>query len=204
MKSRIEDCPTIVHLERWRNGDDAAFDPLHRRLLPLLRVRVLRHRAWPLLQGHFEADDVLQEFWVRSIHTVKHRFEHAGRGSLLGFLGKIVDRQVIDLARRHRAQKRGLGEVQRLSTQVEVAGGNGVARNAPATPTANARCSELEELARQELAPREFEAWRLVEMQGFTSEEAGVAMRASDASVRGLLLRGRARLITRLRSGRSG
>ncbi len=66
------------------------------------------------------------------------------------------------------------------------------------TPTGNARVSEIEELARRELSEREFEAWHLVEVLDHTASEAGLAMSSSDSAVRGLLLRGRSKLVLRL------
>src|ERR1051325_6054169 len=107
MPASSEDNPTRVPFERWKNGDDGAFAELHMRFTPLLRARLRRHRGWPLLAGHFQLEDVLQEVWARALPAVRTGFRAAGPGSLLAFLGKIADRAVIDLARRHRAQKRG-------------------------------------------------------------------------------------------------
>jgi len=198
MTTFAEDCPTVVHLERWREGDESAFELLHRRLDPLLRIRVRQHRVWPLLAQRVQLEDVLQEFWARSIHAVKEKFVHVGRGALLAYLGKIVDRQIIDLARRQLAQKRGDGEVQRLATNFDLPDRGSQVRAAPVTPTSHARHGELLRLAEQLLNPRELEAWRLVELEGYANEEAAVAMRVSESAVRGLLYRGSARLIARL------
>ena len=204
MSAESQDCPTIVHLENWRNGDESAFDRLYSRLLPLLRARVLRHRAWSVLQTHTEVEDVLQDIWARSAKPIKDQFEHIGRGSLLAYLGKIVDRQVIDLARRQKAQKRDAGPSQRLATGFESLDRGGIGGPVIATPTGQARTSELMHIVDEELTGREREAWDLVERQGYTAAEAGMALRATPSAVRGLLLRGRAKLIARLGDSRGG
>lgn len=198
MSTDPQDCPTVIHLENWRNGDESAFERLYSRLLPLLRARILRHRAWPLLRTHTEVDDVLQEIWARSARRVKDQFEHIGRGSLLGYLGKIVDRQVIDLARRHKAGKRDAGHVHTLATGFEAADRGGIGGAILATPTGSARTSELMRIVNEELTDREREAWDLVERQGYSAAEAGIAMRATASAIRGLLLRSRTKLIARL------
>ena len=191
-------CPTGVHFERWKNGDDAVFDALHARFSPLLCARIRRHRAYSLLDGAFHVEDVLQEIWARSVPAAKQKFLDAGPGSFLAFLGKIADRTVIDLARRHHAQKRGRGGAESLSTCFDTADTSRPGRSAPPSPTSNARMSELLCLVKEELSAREFESWDLVEMQGFTAEEAGLAMRSTSAAVRGLLLRSRTKLVMRI------
>ena len=190
--------PTRIPFEQWRNGDDAAFAVLHARFTPLLRARVRRHRVWPFLAAHFDLDDVLQEIWARAATAARTTFRNLGPGSLFAFLGKIADREVIDLARRHRAKKRGDGGAAELSTGFDAAGAARPGCSTPETPTSRARVVELSALARQELNPREFEAWEMVEMRDYTPEEAGLAMRCSGSAVRGLLMRARARLVARL------
>ena len=64
------------------------------------------------------------------------------------------------------------------------------------TPSSRARVSEVEEIARRELTARELEAWDLVEMQDYSAAEAGLAMGCTDAAVRSLLPRARARLVS--------
>ncbi|HEX5051941.1 MAG TPA: sigma-70 family RNA polymerase sigma factor [Planctomycetota bacterium] len=189
------DNPTRIPFERWRNGDDEAFAALHTRFTPLLRARIRRHRAWPLLANHFEADDVLQEIWARAVPAAKSSFCHNGEGSLLAFLSRVADREVIDLARRHRAQKRGRGGPASLATGFDAPDATRPGRPAPTTPTGHARLSELRAMARTLLSDREHEAWDLVEIQQYSAEEAAIALQCSASAVRGLLLRARAKLV---------
>lgn len=190
---------TVMHLDRWRAGDPAAFDTLYRRFGPLLRSRVTRSRVWALLQGRMQPEDVTQEIWARAIPAAQTGFVDAGPGSFLGFLGKIADRTMIDLARRLCAQRRGGGaEAAGLQTDWE----NHVLRKPgnpdQPTPTNLARASELAQLAKEVLPADLHSAWHLVEVEGFTAEEAGLGLRRTASAVRGLLLRARARLMAQL------
>jgi RNA polymerase sigma factor (sigma-70 family) len=192
------DSPTHVPLERWRKGDESAFAVLHARFAPLLRMRVRRHRVWPMLARRIDLDDVLQELWARVMPAVRTQFRHDGPGTLYAFLGRVCDRLVVDIARRMYAQKRGERATRELGTVVDVADGARPGRSAPLTPTGHARFAELVNIARESLSDREFDAWRLVEMEQFSSDEAALAMRCSGAAVRGLMLRARSKLVVRL------
>ena len=192
-----QDWSTDAHVSRWQAGDAVAFQALHNRFAPLLAARVRRSRVWSLLETRCQIDDVVQEIWARVIPSASAAFAPSGRGSFLRFLGKIADRTMIDLARIQRAAKRGDGE-QTLRTTWDRHGGPRPGIPAVQTPTSQARCSELEAIARAALSEREFHAWDLVEIQGFPAEEAGLAMRCSGAAIRGLLLRGRAKLVSRV------
>lgn len=198
------ECPTVVHIDRWKRGDEAAFSTLHARFSPLLRARVRRSRVWPLLDGHQQVDDVVQEIWARALPALRERFVDQGRGSFGGYLGKLADRTMIDLARIHRAAKRGNGEVARtLQTDPGRSAAPCPGRAVLETPTSHARASELMQLAREELNDREYEAWDLVELQEFKADEAGLAMRCSGSAVRGLVMRSCAKLAARLDRQRS-
>ena len=190
---------TAFQVSRWQAGDQVAFGVLHERFAPLLKRRVLRNRAWSALIGRLQVEDVVQEIWARVIPSVQKSFTPSGRGSFLAFLGRLSDRTVIDLARIQRAYKRGgFDAEQPLQTNAEPRASRMRGLPAVETPTSHARCAELETIARKFLGDREYQAWELVEMQGYAAEEAGLAMRCSDSAVRGLLLRGRAKLVTRL------
>jgi RNA polymerase sigma factor (sigma-70 family) len=200
MPPDTSDWATGVQFERWKNGDDSAFESLHDRFAPLLRSRIRRHPAWPVLDGRYPIDDLLQDVWARAVTAARQRFQYVGTGSLLAFLGQILDREVTDQARRHTTKKRGSNRVLSLHD-------DGAAREvlpghaAPDTPTGLARASEILSLARTHLSNREYEAWDLVELQQFSTEEAGLALDCTSAAVRGLLLRGRAKLIVRIGAG---
>jgi RNA polymerase sigma factor (sigma-70 family) len=190
---------TLAHVEQWRDGDPDAFAMLHEHFAPLLRARVRRSRIWPMLEEQHQVDDVVQEIWVRGLPAVQKTFRHEGPGSFLAFLGKIADRTMIDLVRALRAGKRGNGQSTRaLRTDWEPSAGLKPGQSALETPTSHARSSELLQIAEAELSEREREAWQMVELEGYSAEEAGLAMRCSGSAIRGLLLRSRARLVARL------
>lgn len=191
------DWETGEHFERWKNGDESAFAALHARFAPLLRARIRRHPAWPVLDGHFQVDDVLGDAWLRAVPAMKEKFQYIGTGSLLAFLGQLTDCEVTDQARRHSAQKRGDGQVQRLQTHFEAQRGL-PGRSVAETPTGQARTSEWLRLAQEVLTPREYEAWDLVELQQYTSDEAGLALGCSGEAVRSLKDRARKKLVLRL------
>lgn len=198
MPAKEEDHPTRIPFERWKEGDDDAFAALHARFTPLLRARLRRHPQWPALARHFELDDVLQEVWARAVPASRTSFRNLGPGSLLAFLGKIADRALVDIARRHLAKRRGGGGVDALATGFDTPDVARPGRSAPDTPTGNARLAELTAIARAELGTREYDAWELVEMQQFSAEEAALALRCSGSAVRGLILRARTKLVARL------
>jgi RNA polymerase sigma factor (sigma-70 family) len=196
---RAEAWQTLAHVEHWRAGDPDAFAALHEHFAPLLRARVRRSRVWPMLEDHHQVEDIVQEIWVRGLPAAQRSFHHEGPGSFLAFLGKIADRTMIDLVRALRAGKRGKGQGARtLRTEWEPQAGHLPGHAAVETPTSHARSSELLQIAETELSEREREAWQMVELEGYSAEEAGLALRCSGSAVRGLLLRSRAKLVARL------
>jgi RNA polymerase sigma factor (sigma-70 family) len=190
--------PTAAQLQRWRAGDDSAFAALHDRFAPLLRARVRRNPAWSIVQARLQLDDVLQEIWMRATPAVRRRFADFGSGSLLAFLGTIADRAVVSLARTFHARKRGQRVERVRVTDFEVDAGVQPGHSPPESPTSRARLREIVRIAREELGEREFEAWDLVELQHYSPEEVGLAMGCTASAVRGLLLRSRSKLVSRL------
>ena len=200
-----EERSTDFHVSRWLAGDSEAFQALHDRFAPLLEIRVRQHRIWPALVGRHQVEDVVQEIWARVIPSARKAFTPSGPGSFFAYLGKLADRTLIDLVRSQRAAKRGLGQAeQALRTGAERRAMPRPGFPAKETPTSKARCTELEAMARRELNAREFQAWELVEIQGYSTDEAGLAMRCSGSAVRGLLIRGRSRLLSRFRRKTNG
>lgn len=191
---------TAAEYERWRAGDDGGFEALHSRLSPLLTARIRSHRAWRRLAGVADLDDVLQETWRRALPSALQRFQDRGPGALRALLAKAADRTVVDMLRRSTAKRRGPGQCVEL--QDESLGQHMPGRPRTATPTSQARATELEETAQRLLSPREIEVWELVELQGYTREEAAFATRTTASAVRGLLLRARTKLIAHLRNER--
>lgn len=194
---------TEVQVARWQAGDEHAFALLHARLAPIIRVRVLRHRIWPILEKRFSADDVVQEVWMRVVPKVGGSFNPSGQGSFLAYVSKTTDNTLIDLSRRSRASKRGDGrEDQQIIPENEGAVRLRSGVTPDESPTSAARYSELRELSLRHLGARERLAWELTELKGFNAEEAGVAMDCSGSAVRSLVRRARAKLVLALGSQR--
>ncbi len=190
---------TARHLADWRNGDPAAFAALHEHFTPLLHHRIRNTPAWHLLSHHLTLDDVTQEIWARAVPAANRNYTNVGPGSFLAFLGTIADRTLVDLARTHKARKRGgAHNTHSLQPDDEAHSVPRPQQHHEESPTSHARANELEQLARDTLSPREHAAWDLVELQGFTGDEAALALHCTASAVRGLLLRARAKLVARL------
>ena len=190
---------TDVQVARWQAGDDSAFGILFERFAPLIALRVRRARTWALLRDRLQAEDVVQEAWLRVVPGARRSFTPGGEGSFLAFVSKVTDNTMIDLVRKRNAAKRGDGRPEvPLTTGEEIEIRSGVGEFE--TPTSSARCTELQEIAARELGERELLAWNLVEMQTYTADEAGLAMDVTGAAVRGLLLRARAKLVLALKN----
>lgn len=190
---------TEVQVARWQAGDDSAFDLLHERLAPIIRLRVIRHRIWPLLTRRFQPDDIVQEVWMRVLPKVGRTFTPSGEGSFLAYLSKVTDNTLIDLSRRARASKRGDGrEAQPILPETERYAHLRSGLPPGESPTSAARYTELRELAEVRLGERERLAWELTEIKGYIAEEAGVAMDCTGSAVRSLVRRARAKLVLAL------
>jgi len=199
--SGVGACDTAAHVTRWQAGDEIAFAALHERFTPLLRERVVRSKWWPLFASRAQVDDLVQEIWGRvSAERTKRSFEPRGQGSFLAWLSQVAKNTLNDLGRKEIAQKKGEGaEAVPIDTR---SGARPAARHGlapPTTPTSAARVAELDAIAREELSEDEYLAWNLLDVQSYTSEEAGVlVLDRSAAGVRGLLHRARLKLMRRL------
>ncbi|MBK8976285.1 MAG: sigma-70 family RNA polymerase sigma factor [Planctomycetes bacterium] len=191
---------TTLQVERWQAGDPGAFELLHGRFAPLVRRRLQRHESWPIVARRMQIDDAAQEVWTRAIGASQCAFTPHGPGSFAAFLGAITDHTLVDLLRGASAQKRGgHAAIEALETGWERRAQPPPNGGALETPTGRARSNELLRIAAQELSERELEAWRMVEIEGYTTDEAGLALGCSGSAVRGLMLRSRQRLVMRLR-----
>lgn len=159
-------------VERIHAGDLEALGELFAIYRPRL-WRMVTFRLHPSLQGRIDADDVLQDAWLRSIDRIDHFFEDTGNSSFLWFRS-IVIQTLLDLQRFH------LGAKKR-STSRELSIGGGWAAGSTSSslafhlsdsarsPSSNASHAELtkqldsvllgmNEVDREILALRHFEA----------------------------------------------
>jgi RNA polymerase sigma factor (sigma-70 family) len=199
--------PTRDLLDRYRAGDAAAELALFERLRTQLLAKASAHPRLRTLRRHVSAEDAVHEVSWRALSSgLLTRFEDRGPGSLEAALLTILDRTLVDMGRRHGARKRG-GDalVHSLDASKEFSGDSSVARtmaealpDSATTPSVRARSNELLANCRQILSPREFEAWKLVECLEQDSVDAGRRMGVSDSSVRGLVKRAKAKLVSAL------
>jgi RNA polymerase sigma-70 factor (ECF subfamily) len=92
-------------VNRILGGDRDALGELFAIYRPRL-WRMVTFRLHPGLQGRIDADDVLQDAWLRAIERIDHFYEGAGASSFLWFRS-IVTQTLLDLHRFHLgAQKR--------------------------------------------------------------------------------------------------
>jgi len=191
---------TDLHVRRWQVGDDSAFAALEEHFRPLLLSRVRFGAHWALLRRYFEAEDVIQEVWLKVHNYAKTEFTPAGKGSFHALLRTICDRTMHDLVDSQTAQKRGGGS-DRVSLgeqhHDQVIVRPGIA--APETPTSAARVAEEMSIARRVLSRREFLAWKHFELEDYLSDEVGdLVLDCPASTVRRLVMQARAKLARRV------
>lgn len=200
---RSADSPTLTRdlLARYLAGDFEAEAKLFERYRAALVQKAVRHPRMRAVAREVAAEDVVQEVMWRVLSSrMLGAFEDRGRGSLEAALETVLERTLVDMGRRFGASKRG-GDRVKGSLDAPELDGRKRSESLPAdqtTPTSNARSNELVELCRRVLEPREREAWELVELRGFDSNEAAVKLGTSGAAIRGLLLRARGKLVRAL------
>ena len=102
-----ESTETVELARRIARGDCAALGELFACYRPRL-WRMVTFRMHPSLQGRIDADDVLQDAWLRAVERIQHFFEVEGESSFLWFRS-IVTQTLLDLHRFHLGtQKRSM------------------------------------------------------------------------------------------------
>ena len=101
-KRHLESANDIEHSllrDRILRGDRDALSELFASYRPRL-WRMVTFRLHPTLQGRIDADDVLQDAWLRAIERIEHFFEEGSNSSFLWFRS-IVIQTLQDLHRFH-------------------------------------------------------------------------------------------------------
>lgn len=193
---------TEYWLARWREGDREAGGQLYEHFLPLLRLAVQRGEAWTQLKRDWEADDVVHGFWATLFPGGAKGFTYRGPNTFASWLRTALCGYEIDLLRRRGRRKRGGGNVRSAGRDVCEADGAVplAARSADPTPTSAARAKELLDRAKRRLLDDEYRAFVLTKVEGYTSEEAGLALRRTGAAVRSLVDRAQRKLLDDLGS----
>ena len=103
----VESVESVELARRIAQGDCAALAELFALYRPRL-WRMVTFRMHPSLQGRIDADDVLQDAWLRAVERIQHFFEVEGESSFLWFRS-IVTQTLLDLHRFHLGtQKRSM------------------------------------------------------------------------------------------------
>lgn len=118
--------PTRLLLDRARSGDDAAAGALFATGIARLDTYV-HARLGPALRQKTEVDDVVQETLLKAFDSLTD-FDDRGEGTFAGWLCRIAENVIRNLATHHRAAKRAADvEVVRvtriLATARETAAG---------------------------------------------------------------------------------
>ncbi len=136
--------PTYELVERFRGGDEAAFEPLFRKYRP--RLAVLAHyRMGPELKQYVDVEDILQEVFLAAA-TSLDRFQYRSPGSFLRWLAGIMESVIRDAARFHGRQKRRPREMLRFRSASNPQGPD------PASSTTPSRILARKEAIRELMA----------------------------------------------------
>lgn len=177
---------------RAREGDEAAFDLLLERRLPLLRARV-RRRLPALLRRKVAESDVIQAAHLTAFEKLGE-FEDRGPGSFAAWLDRILEFKIRKALQRYRGvAKRGVDREVSRGARPDTQ--QAVAREP--SPSAHAIAGELEQKVQRAMAelPDHYrEVLKLVKEQGLTLAEAGVRMNCSANAVAKLCGRALCRL----------
>jgi RNA polymerase sigma-70 factor (ECF subfamily) len=191
-----DELPDVL-LARARAGDAAARDRLLESYRNYLRV-LARTQVDPALRARVDPSDLAQEtLW--EAHRAFAAFDGATERDLLAWLRRLLVRNVLDAAKRHRAGRRGVGRQESLEAlleqscqQAEDALGRDIS-----SPSAHARRREQSVLLADALArlPEDYrEVLILRNLEHLPFEEVGRRMGRSSGAVRMLWARGLERL----------
>lgn len=188
-------------INRYRTGETVAERDLFERHRELLLDQAKRHRLMRRALAFTSPEDLVDEVFLRALSSgLFDTFEHRGTGSLKRALFTILERTIVDVYRRHGAVKRaGI----RADLAPDATGAPGAASKEP-TPTSQARTDEILQLCRDQMDEREWEVWRLTEVEGQTPREIGMRLGHTDSAIRSVLHRARKKLLSALASRLDG
>lgn len=170
---------------RARDGDEKALGELCNRHRPYLRL-IAQRTLDTQVKVRADESDLVQQTMLSAVRNF-HQFEGSQPGQFVAWLQVQHERNVVDAARAHRADKRNVGREQTPPSKFEPTGSRGN------SPSMRAMLSEeVLQLAAamEELPEAQREAVRLRHLEGRSLKEIAAAMDRSDEAVAGLLKRG--------------
>lgn len=176
--------PELV--EKAKNADSRAFSQIFRKYRPRLAV-LIHYRLGPELRRFGDVDDILQETFFRAFRDLAS-FKHESPGSFMGWLARIADHVIADMARAQSRKKRQV-ELVRFRSESNPAGPVPVD-----TKTPSRIFSEQEGLrrllARLDSLPADYrEVILLIKVEGLSTTEAAERLGKSNPAVSLLLHR---------------
>jgi RNA polymerase sigma-70 factor (ECF subfamily) len=185
---------TFDLIERFREGDDAAFSLLFKKYRPRLAV-LIRYKLSESLRRLVEIDDILQDVFLQASRDIAN-FTYRSPGSFMGWLSRIADHVIADLARAQARHKRDAGELVRFRSESNPAGPEPIDSTTPSRILdQNERAERL--FARLEALPQDYrDAILMAKVECLSSAEIAVRLHRSREAVAVLLCRALQRLRT--------
>jgi len=166
---------------------EATLASLERHYAPLLRSRVRRSTAWPMLERRYRPEDVLAIVKLKLKRHLERGDALPARDALRESLRTFCDRALSELFEDETARRANGGRGAAAPRRAE--------RHEEAASEEDDPNEELLALARLLLDDRERLAWRHVDLGGYELEEVGdLVLDCSAAEVRELVATARARL----------
>ena len=109
---------SLVLLERYQGGDEAALNKLMTRYYPRVE-RIVRARMGGFLRSRMEVEDVLQQVFVRAMRDMGG-LELREDAALIHWLARLVENELANLARNQKAIKRDARREHALEQLAEV------------------------------------------------------------------------------------
>jgi len=184
-----------------RAGNSTAFGNLFGRHLPALQAFV-RVKAGPGVLRKETPDDLVQSV-CREVIEDLDQFEYRGEDAFRAWLFLKASRKIVDRHRFHNREKRSVKREQSLASGDDDAQMEGLLTCYATFCTPSRVVSARQEVARiesvlEKLPDEQREAVSLSRMMGLPYPEIATVMERSEASVRGLVARGLARLADEL------
>lgn len=185
---------TFDLIERFRDGDDAAFGQLFRKYRPRLAV-LIRYKLSQSMRERVEVDDILQEVFLEASRDI-NAFTYRSPGSFMSWLSRIADHVISDEARAQARQKRAAVELVRFRSESNPSGPEPIDTATPSRILEqNERAERL--FSRLEALPADYRAAILMaKIECLSSAEMATRLERSREAVAVLLCRALQRLRT--------